>query len=85
MKGMFAAQSFHTIAFQLSKGRDEVPDVNSEILIEGSMDNEHWFTPGIVITGPGIRTEGQHAFQFVRATVISLDSGVSVTVLVSWA
>jgi hypothetical protein len=85
MKVMSGAQSFQTIAFQLSIANIEVTDTDLEILIEGSMDGEHWFTPGVVITGSGIRTEGQHVFQFVRATIISLDPGISVTVMVSWA
>jgi hypothetical protein len=55
-----------------------------EVEVEGSMDGIHWFSFGR-IDGPGIRTEGQHVLQFVRAKLISIDPGASVTVLVSWA
>jgi hypothetical protein len=54
-----------------------------EVKVEGSMDGIHWFPFGS-ITGPGIRSEGQHSLQFLRATLISIDPGASVTVLVSW-
>jgi hypothetical protein len=58
-------------------------DAEFDVKIEGSMDGIHWFSFGS-IDGPGIRSEGQHSLQFLRATLMSIDHGASVTVLVSW-
>jgi hypothetical protein len=74
-KDMPRTQSFQTFSYP--------DDASFDVNVEGSMDGLHWFSFGR-ITGPGIRSEGQHALQFLRATLISADPGASVTVLVSW-
>jgi hypothetical protein len=50
--------------------------------IQGSMDGLHWFPFGS-ITSPGIRSEGQHTFQFIRANLEQVEGG-SVTIMVSY-
>jgi hypothetical protein len=75
MKDMPRTQSFQTFS--------DPADAAFEVKVEGSMDSIHWFSFGR-INGPGIRSEGQHSLQFLRATLVSIDPGASVTVLVSW-
>lgn len=59
-----------------------VPSASFMVTIEGSMDNSHWFPFGYV-TGPGIKSEAQHTFQFMRATLDNVSEG-SVTIYVSY-
>lgn len=59
-----------------------VAGASFRVTIEGSMDGLHWFSFGSV-AGPGIKSEAQHTFQFIRAIMEEVSSG-SVTVLVSY-
>jgi hypothetical protein len=63
-KDMPRTQSFQTFS--------DPTDAQFVVEIEGSMDSIHWFSFGRIVD-PGIRSEGQHAFQFLRATLISID------------
>jgi hypothetical protein len=75
-KAIARTQSFQTFT--------DPPGAAFEVKVEGSMDSTHWFPFGEII-GPGIRSEGQHVLQYFRATLISIDPGASVTVMISWA
>jgi hypothetical protein len=75
MAGMFATQSVQTIA--------EPGDAAFDVEVEASMDNKNWFPFGD-LRGTGIRTEAQHAMQFLRAKVVAIDPGAVLTVIVSW-
>jgi hypothetical protein len=76
MLGMFRVQTTQTLV--------NPEDAFFLVDIEGSMDNDHWVSFGS-IGESGFRTESEHAVQFIKATLTSVEPGAKVTVFLSWA
>jgi len=64
------AALFNAFTFQVISSTDQ----NSQVQLQGSLDNVNWFGMGVV-TGTNFLSLGEDVVQYVRANVLKLASG----------